>query len=55
MENKRTMEKVVSDRAETRTTRVPRKMSEEVQRNKPIKRRENIEKNVIESKKRNSI
>ncbi len=54
MENKRTMEKVVSDRAETRTTRVPRKMSEEVQRNKPIKRRENIEKNVIESKKRNS-
>ena len=48
------MEKVVSDRAETRTTRVPRKMSEEVQRNKPIKRRENIEKNVIESKKRNS-
>ena len=54
MENKRTMEKVVSDRAETRTTRVPRKISEEVQRNKPIKRRENIEKNVIESKKRNS-
>ena len=39
MENKKTMEKVVSDKLETKTKRVPRRrMNEEIQKNNQIKR-----------------